>query len=188
MLIDISMPIRNGSVFRRGSPPVDISTRTFHHESEGTYETVMLSLPAHTGTHVDLVRRDNRIPLERMFGVGRLIDVPGQEGGTISLDRVENQVELDPGDFVFFRTGWSAFADTDRYYRHPRACRGSRTMVGFEKGQCRRHRRPGHREGWEARRIRPVARPARHLRHREPRQPRRDYDEDFQGILPALKY
>ena len=29
MLIDISMPIRPGAVFRRGSPPVEIATRKF---------------------------------------------------------------------------------------------------------------------------------------------------------------
>jgi kynurenine formamidase len=119
MLIDVSMPIKSGSVFRPGSPPVDISICKFRHEREGEYETVILSLPAHTATHVDLVRRDTRIPLERMFGIGKLIDVSGHTDRDISLPDVENQVDLHEGDFAFFRTGWSTFADTEKYYRHP---------------------------------------------------------------------
>ena len=77
MLIDVSMPIVAGSVFRLGTPPVEIATRKLYHESEGEYETVMLSLPAHTATHVDLVFRDRRIPPARMIGPGKLyfIDV-----------------------------------------------------------------------------------------------------------------
>jgi hypothetical protein len=42
MLIDVSMPIVAGAVFRLGTPPVEIATRTFYHQSEGEYETVML--------------------------------------------------------------------------------------------------------------------------------------------------
>jgi len=28
-------------------------------------------------------------------------------------------MDLNRGDFVFFRTGWSRFVGTDRYYEHP---------------------------------------------------------------------
>jgi kynurenine formamidase len=119
MLIDVSMPIVAGSVFRLGTPPVEIATRKFHNESEGEYETVMLSLPAHTATHVDLVFRDRRIAPERMIGPGKLLDATGAAGHQIQLSDIEGQVAIETGDFVFFRTGWSEFAGTDRYYEHP---------------------------------------------------------------------
>ena len=119
MLIDVSMPIKPGAVFRLGTPPVEIALRTFHHTSEGEYESVMLSLSAHTATHVDLVFRDKGVDLERMIGSGKLIDVSGVPGRDIQLPDVENRVEVHSGDFVFFRTGWSEYAGTDEYYRHP---------------------------------------------------------------------
>ncbi|MGD8969595.1 MAG: cyclase family protein [Anaerolineae bacterium] len=119
MLIDVSMPIVTGSVFRLGTPPVEIATRQYYHESEGEYETVMLSLPAHTATHVDLVFRDRRIAPERMIGKGKLVDATGVAGHHIQLSDVEGQVGIETGDFVFFRTDWSRFAGTDRYHEHP---------------------------------------------------------------------
>jgi len=119
MLIDVSMPIKPGSVFRLGTPPVEIAARTFHHESEGEYESVMLSLSAHTATHVDLVFRDKGIDPERMIGTGKLIDVTGVSVSEIGLRDLENRVEVHSGDFVFFRTDWSKSVNTDAYYRHP---------------------------------------------------------------------
>ena len=119
MLIDVSMPIEPGAVFRLGTPPVEIALRTFHHASEGDYESVMLSMSAHTATHVDLVFRDKGIDLERMIGTGKLIDVSRVPGRDIQLRDVETRVEVRGGDFVFFRTGWSEYAGTDDYYRHP---------------------------------------------------------------------
>jgi kynurenine formamidase len=119
MLIDVSIPITPGSVFRRGTPPVDIATRRFYDESEGEYQTVMLSLPAHTATHIDLVFPDNSIGLEQMIGPGKLLDATAVRGSSIGLADVEGEVELCEGDFVLFRTDWSRFVGTDRYYRHP---------------------------------------------------------------------
>ncbi|MEJ2732842.1 MAG: cyclase family protein [Anaerolineae bacterium] len=119
MLIDVSIPITPGSVFRRGTPPVDIATRRFYDESEGEYQTVMLSLPAHTATHIDLVFPGNSIGLEQMIGPGKLLDATAVRGSSIGLADVEGEVELCEGDFVLFRTDWSRFVGTDRYYRHP---------------------------------------------------------------------
>ena len=120
MRIDVSMPLRKGAVFRLGTPPVDVATRRFRHAAEGDYETTMLSLPAHAATHVDLVRRDLSFGPDRMFGAGKLIDVSGKDdGAVVSLAEVERQATPAPGDFVFFRTDWSRFAGSDRYYRHP---------------------------------------------------------------------
>lgn len=119
MLIDVSMSITPGSVFRLGTPPVDIARRRFYAESEGEYETVMLSLPAHTATHVDLVFPDNRIGLDQMIGPGKLIDATAVRENSIQLADVEGQVALCEGDFVLFRTDWSQFVGTEKYHSHP---------------------------------------------------------------------
>jgi len=119
MLIDVSMPIQNGSVFRLGTPAVEISTRVFRHEGEGEYEAAILKLPAHTATHVDLVRPGNTIGLERMFGPGRLIDLTTRSVRDTVLSYIEDRADAHEGDFVFFRTDWSAFVGTEKYYRHP---------------------------------------------------------------------
>jgi kynurenine formamidase len=119
MLIDVSMPITPGSVFRLGSPPVEIVTRRFSNEAEGEYETVVLTMPAHTATHIDLVFSERRISPERMIGKGKLIDVTGVSSGQIQLTDIENKAAIQSGDFVFFRTDWSRYSGTDRYHKHP---------------------------------------------------------------------
>jgi len=119
MLIDVSMPITAGSVFRLGTPPVEIASRKFYHEAEGEYESIILSFTTHTATHIDLVFAENRIEPERMIGRGKLIDVTQAPGSEIQLDDIEHQVEMESGDFVFFRTDWSKFIGTAEYYNHP---------------------------------------------------------------------
>ena len=119
MLIDVSMPITPGSVLRLGSPPVEIATRKFSNESGGESEAIVLTMPAHTATHIDLVFSDRPVPPERMIGRGILIDVTGVERGEIQLDDIENKAAIRGGDFVFFRTDWSKYWGTDRYRKHP---------------------------------------------------------------------
>ena len=119
MLIDVSMGIEEGAVFRLGTPAVKITLQRFHHESEGEYDSIMLSLPAHTATHVDLVLPDRQIGPERMVGNGKLIDVSRLPGKEIRLADVRQQVDIEPTDFVFFRTDWSRYVDSERYYDHP---------------------------------------------------------------------
>lgn len=119
MLIDVTMPVLAGSIFRLGTPGVEIETQRFYHESEGDYETVMLRLPAHTATHVDLVFKERRVTPERMIGKGKLFDVSGVNGREIEMGDVEDPGSIEAGDFVFFRTDWSELAGTERYYEHP---------------------------------------------------------------------
>ncbi len=119
MLIDVSMTIEQGSVFRLGTPAVEIASRRFYHESEGEYESTLLSFSTHTATHVDLVFTEKRLDPGRMIGTGKLIDVTQVSGSGIRLDDVKHQVDVESGDFVLFRTDWSEFAGTDKYYDHP---------------------------------------------------------------------
>ena len=119
MIVDVSMSIKEGSVFRPGTPPVEILSRKFYHESEGAYESVMLSLSVHTSTHVDLVFLENRIDPSQMIGTGKLIDVTQGSESNIQLNEVERQVAIEEGDFVLFRTDWSDFVGDEKYYNHP---------------------------------------------------------------------
>jgi kynurenine formamidase len=119
MIIDVSMTIESGSVFRLGTPPVQIASQRFQHESEGEYESIMMHFSAHTATHVDLVFPDRRMDPERMIGNGKLIDASQSSVRQIQLPAVEHQVDIEPGDFVFIRTDWSRFAGTGKYHHHP---------------------------------------------------------------------
>lgn len=150
MLIDVSQEIKPGSVFRLGTPPVEITSREFFHESEGTYKSTMLSLSAHTATHIDLVYMEKHVSLERMIGRGKLIDVTEIIGREIQITDIENQVEIESGDFVFFRTDWSTFLGTEKYHAHPEISKAvvdllvlkKINMVGIDAlglGQDRKH-------------------------------------------------
>jgi kynurenine formamidase len=119
MLIDVSLPIKAGAVFRQGSPPVKISCQKYFHESEGEYESTSILLPAHTATHIDLVFRDKRIDLNRMVGRGKLIDATHISGREVRYADIANRNDITRGNFVFFRTGWTQFAGTEQYYDHP---------------------------------------------------------------------
>jgi kynurenine formamidase len=119
MIVDVSMTIKEGSVFRLGTPAVQITSQRFHHDSEGEYDSIMISLSAHTATHVDLVFVEKCIDPERMIGRGKLIDVSELPGMEIQLAAVRDQVDIERGDFVFFRTDWSEFVGTEGYYDHP---------------------------------------------------------------------
>ncbi len=119
MLIDVSQKIERGSVYRLGTPPVEIAPQGFYHESEGKFETTMLTLAAHTATHIDLVHRDRCLGLGRMIGRGKLLDVTQVSGRQIRITDIKEQVRIQNGDFVFFRTDWSTHLGTELYYAHP---------------------------------------------------------------------
>jgi kynurenine formamidase len=119
MWIDVSLTIEPGAVFRAGTPPVDVAVQEFHHPSEGQFETTMLSLPAHTATHIDLVYGEKRILPERMVGRGKLVDVTAITDREIGLADIQSQVAVQAGDFLFLRTDWSTFAGSAKYHHHP---------------------------------------------------------------------
>jgi kynurenine formamidase len=120
MLIDVSLEIRDGMIFRPGSPPVKISSENYFHEDEGGYyETVTVFMPLHMGTHIDVVDKANCIEPNRFIGKGKLFDLTAIIDREICLEDVKGQVEIEKGDFVFFRTGWDRYIDSEKYKRHP---------------------------------------------------------------------
>ena len=54
-----------------------------------------------------------------MIGKGKLIDATQISGREITKKDIEMQGEIQPGDFVFFRTDWTTFIDSEKYYHHP---------------------------------------------------------------------
>ncbi len=118
MLIDISTPIQSGAVFRIGSPAVNMEPLLCIDEHDIEYETTVISMPAHTGTHIDLVSNDRSVELHRMISRAWVIDVTHAKGGKITRDDI-GAVRVQPNDSVLFRTDWSNFLDTARYYAHP---------------------------------------------------------------------
>ncbi len=122
MLIDLTMPMKPGMIFRKGSPPLDVHRETFSHEEEGTYTMSLVTTPVHIGTHIDIMDGKVELPPERFFGRGRLIDVTAAAhgaGAVISLDDCLGIEKTAEGDFVFFRTGWDKYAETETYFHHP---------------------------------------------------------------------
>ncbi len=123
MLIDLTMPVKAGAVFRPGTPPVEIGRQTFYSDSGAEFQTTMLSLPAHTATHIDLVSRGRNIAPERMISRGRLFNVTRPGSGQISLHELRLRNDLKPGDTVLFRTDWSEYVGTEKYYENPELSR-----------------------------------------------------------------
>ncbi|MEM3072699.1 MAG: cyclase family protein [Candidatus Bathyarchaeia archaeon] len=119
MLIDVSVEVSEGMVFRPGSPPVRLDRVKCFGEEEGEYLTTVLSTPTHIGTHIDVVYPERKIELQRLMGVGRLVDVSAIEEGMVALKDVEEEIKIGSGEFVFFMTGWSKYLGTRRYFEHP---------------------------------------------------------------------
>lgn len=124
MLVDLTLPIEPGMVFRKGSPEVEIESIACSHRDEGDYTITLMSMTAHTGTHIDVMDKEVFLPPERFIGKGRLFDVSGMidedpevPGGMIS--EVPGLDSINPGESVFFRTGWERHIREERYFNHP---------------------------------------------------------------------
>jgi len=70
MLIDVSLKLKEGMIFRKGSPPLSITPLKCYHDTEGCYYTSIISTPSHIGTHIDIISKDNLIELDRFIGRG----------------------------------------------------------------------------------------------------------------------
>jgi kynurenine formamidase len=125
-IVDLSMPITSQIPVYPGDPKPHIEpAATF---AENGYHVSRLVLGSHTGTHVDApfhFREDglriDEVPLTYFLGKGIVIDVTGKnDGEAVTLDDVNAYLpRLEPGMIVLFYTGWSQYAETERYFLHP---------------------------------------------------------------------
>ncbi len=118
MLIDVSLKLKEGMVFRKGSPRFSITQLKCIHEEE-QYETSMINTPSHIGTHIDIIDKDNKIDLNRFIGRGILIDISNFKESPITLKHIKNKDSIKEDDFVFFRSGWSKYLGDEKYFDHP---------------------------------------------------------------------
>ena len=119
MLIDVSLKLREGMIFRKGSPPFSISEIKCFHEEEGKYDTSIIATPSHIGTHIDFINKDNAIDMDRFIGRGVLIDISRLNERQIVMANINNKDSVKKGDFVFFRTDWSKKLGNEEYFDHP---------------------------------------------------------------------
>jgi arylformamidase len=106
--IDVSLPIRDGMVHWPDNPAIEIEhTQDLKHGDDATVSR--LSMGVHTGTHVDAPvhfvidgEGIDRVPLERLIGPARVVDV-GDVERIRPMDLAN--IELRPGDRVLFKTG-----------------------------------------------------------------------------------
>lgn len=118
MLIDVSLKLKEGMIFRKGSPRFSITQLECIHEEE-QYETSMINTPSHIGTHIDIIDKDNKIDLDRFIGRGILIDISNFKESPITLEHIKNKDSVKEGDFVFFRSDWSKYLGDEKYFDHP---------------------------------------------------------------------
>jgi kynurenine formamidase len=114
MLIDVSLKLKEGMIFRKGSPGFSITQLKCLHEEEGQFDTSIIATPSHIGTHVDIIDKDNEIDLNRFIGRGILIDISNLNESPITLEHIKNQDSVREDDFVFFRSGWSKYLGDEK--------------------------------------------------------------------------
>lgn len=117
-VIDLTLPVRNGM---RG-----VEIAPFHTVAENGWNSSVLHLYSHSGTHMDAPRHFgvgdgsvDRIPLDRCLGPAWVVDLPGTEPRAVltvaHLGAVAKKVR--PGDGLLLRTGWAAHAERPDLYR-----------------------------------------------------------------------
>ncbi len=118
-IIDLSHVVADGMAQYPGDnpPPRVRRLMTF---ADGGHLVSALDLSCHVGTHIDtpLHFREGQpgleaMPLDRFRGRGFAVDAPG---GEIPPETVAG-LDLEPVDFLLFRTGWERHWGTPRYYR-----------------------------------------------------------------------
>jgi kynurenine formamidase len=119
MLIDVSLRLEEGMLFRKGSPSFSVTQLKCFHEEEGYYETSIINTPSHVGTHIDIVDKNNKIELSRFIGRGVLIDISNCNKDPITLENLHTKDSVKKDDFVFFRSCWSKNIGKEKYFDPP---------------------------------------------------------------------
>jgi kynurenine formamidase len=125
-IIDLSIPITSATPIYPGDPKPHIHPAA-ELDKDG-YQVTQLNIGSHTGTHVDAPfhfqkegERIDQSNLTKFMAPGLVIDVTGKEPGEeITMSDVQDQIEqVIPGTIVLFHTGWSKYAESELYFRHP---------------------------------------------------------------------
>ena len=114
-LYDLSQPFFSGMPHAPNIGPFTATYAATHDDSkDGRLQVMEYRFASHTGTHLDAPRHVvdggktiDQIPLERLKRRCVLVHCPKEPFGEITIADVEaNGVEIHPGDFVFFDTGF----------------------------------------------------------------------------------
>ncbi|MGG3693460.1 cyclase family protein [Heyndrickxia ginsengihumi] len=125
-VVDLSLPLNNQTPIYPGDPEPNISVATTI-DKEG-YNLHYVHIGSQTGSHVDapyhfsnLGQKIDESDLSLFIGIGVVIPVLDKgEQEEITLADVESYLEqLEPGKIVLFHTGWSQYANKEKYFRHP---------------------------------------------------------------------
>jgi Predicted metal-dependent hydrolase len=129
MYVDLTMVIGRGTAVYPGDPPVAVlpwSRADLH----GYYSNVLF-FPEHVATHVDAPahfvpggKTVDQIDVSKFFGRFIALDFSRTpQRGSIGVREFEEAlprgVELGPGWVVLFKTGYDAYAGTEKWFEHP---------------------------------------------------------------------
>ena len=125
-VVDLSHEINAETQVYPGDP---VPKLTVHSTiAKDGFNLLSLEMGSQTGTHVDApfhfddsTPKIDELPLERFFGVARVIRVTGLSPRTpITWQMISHQVEdLAGSHIVLFHTGWSQHFGTEAYFHHP---------------------------------------------------------------------
>ncbi|MDW8215647.1 MAG: cyclase family protein [Roseiflexaceae bacterium] len=121
MIYDLTRTLVSGMPVYPGDPEVRIVAG-----GAPPWRVSTLHLGSHSGTHVDAPlhyfadgRGIGAFPLERFIAPGMVVDARGYADDAPIDAEVLTGYDLHPGMIVVIRTGWEAFWQDARYFRHP---------------------------------------------------------------------
>lgn len=120
-IYDISWPISNATTGYKDKKTVNFS-QVKHFDQDGVRES-NITLSSHTGTHVDAPahfikdgKTIDQMDLSSIIGRAKVFDMSTVSDG-ITRDHLEN-LDINPGDIVLFKTSNSASQATDAFTPH----------------------------------------------------------------------
>ncbi len=121
MMYDLTRVLASGMPVYPGDPEVRIVAG-----GASPWRVSALHLGSHSGTHVDAPlhyvadgRGIGAFPLDRFIAPGIVVDARGYAEDAPIGAGILDGYDLRPGMIVVIRTGWEAFWQDARYFRHP---------------------------------------------------------------------
>lgn len=125
-IVDLSHPLKNGTVVYPGDPIVDITVATTL--DKAGYNLSNVHIGSQSGSHVDAPyhfrnsgKTVDKVPLQYFMGNAVVIDVSyKKEREEITLLEVqEYERQIEKADIVLFRTDWYHFEGENKFFEHP---------------------------------------------------------------------